>query len=732
MGSEVPVGVAEELYIGGPIVSSGYLKRPELTQHAFTQDPSATPAEIEAGDGRLYRTGDACCLHPDGSIEFLGRISGDRQVKIRGIRTKLAEIEGRIFNFLTKKDLREQVGASIVAAAYHETDNNKSGCISVYIVAKDSFIVNSTVQPSVRSSIRSHIRENLPPQMVPGAILFVQSLPCTATGKTDYKTIDAWPAPKLDASSHLVRPTSELECFTESHQAIATVWQIVLQSDAEFLPSSDFFSAGGHSILLIQSQDEVKARHGVILPLAGMFSKPTLQGLSTLLGMKLREQHTTKTFNQVNGEKHSKKSTSTALDFTERGIDWEAETSLSNNVTSHTIATSIQPSAVVAMTGACTMIGAYFIEHFLGKTDVSIHCLATQGDEAESARYNILQNLERRGLLQSIKPSALERVHVYAGNLSSPALGLSNSQIAALRQQVNSIYVLDSKVSLFKRYEDLSASNVGSLKFVISLAASGKTPAKPIFYLSTWGVPHLQTWKDSELEGQERLRNEVEMSNMQPGANSDLGYLKARWACERLLGHASRCGIRVCIFRACMCGTSPRLRDPVPLPCNDVNRRILEASLQTGLVPDFASKEGGGMSWVSADFIIQSMAHLAEGRTWPRNRIVDAPTGPEIYHLVSMKHVPYVELPQLLGHAYDGRPMRCVPSEEWFAALHATKDVEMAMHAEVLEQWCNSGWVPFALDARRTLEVLKTEKNLEPPDWDREFLLRNVVGRQGF
>ena len=94
----MPVGFAGELYIGGPTVNEGYVKRAEISATAFLRDPFASVAEIEEGNGKLYRTGDSFRLMRDGTIQALGRIGGERQVKIRGMRTELDEIENVIYD----------------------------------------------------------------------------------------------------------------------------------------------------------------------------------------------------------------------------------------------------------------------------------------------------------------------------------------------------------------------------------------------------------------------------------------------------------------------------------------------------------------------------------------------------------------------------------------------------------------------------------------------------------
>lgn len=139
----------------------------------------------------------------------------------------------------------------------------------------------------------------------------------------------------------------------------------------------------------------------------------------------------------------------------------------------------------MAVTGGCTMAGAHFIHHVLRNTSSKIHCLAIEAETDQAASSRVRESLKHWNLYSDVASLFESRVVVHPGSLSHPTLGLSQGQIERLNAEVTEIYYLDSDVSLLKNYERLYDTNVGSLKFLISLAARTPNDVKPIHYLST-------------------------------------------------------------------------------------------------------------------------------------------------------------------------------------------------------------------------------------------------------
>ena len=157
---KVPIGVPGELYIGGPGVAQGYLRRPELTKQKFVSDRFS-----DQTSSRLYRTGDKVVLHSDGNLEFLGR--SDNQIKFRGHRIELEEIDA-----VLSQDPR-------VLSAVTTTKKTTAGDLNLH-----AFVVPETENIHA-DDIKNFARERLPPFMVPAKIWLVDSLPTSQTGKVD-------------------------------------------------------------------------------------------------------------------------------------------------------------------------------------------------------------------------------------------------------------------------------------------------------------------------------------------------------------------------------------------------------------------------------------------------------------------------------------------------------------------------------------------------------------------
>jgi amino acid adenylation domain-containing protein len=241
----VPLGAPGRLYIGGAGVARGYVGQDALTGERFLDDPFA-PA-----GGRVYDTGDLARWLPDGTLEFLGR--ADEQVKIRGFRVEPAEVGAA---------LRSYPGLADVAVVTRGDAPDVS--LVAYCVAG----------PEVgEAELRGHLADLLPDYMIPAAIVILDKLPLTPSGKLDRQALPAPTAGGSGAANGYVAPRTPIE------EAVAAIWSQVLGVERVGV-EDNFFTLGGHSLLATQVVAHVRTDFAIELPLHSLFTSPTVASLS--------------------------------------------------------------------------------------------------------------------------------------------------------------------------------------------------------------------------------------------------------------------------------------------------------------------------------------------------------------------------------------------------------------------------------------------------------------------
>jgi amino acid adenylation domain-containing protein len=255
----VPVGVAGEVFVGGAGLARGYLHQPALTAERFLPDPFDEVEGWEAG-ARLYRTGDRAHWLPGGEIEYLGR--GDRQVKIRGHRVELAEVEAALARHPA---LRQAAVAAVGTPAAARR------LVGYAVFRADS-------EPPTFSELRAFLLETLPEAMVPSAWVRLAELPRTPSGKVDRRAL---PAPvEVGDEGAFVAPRDPAEEILEG------IWREVLGL-RRIGVHDDFFELGGHSLLATQVMSRLRDAFGVELPLVRLFEGPTVAELGRAVSVAL-------------------------------------------------------------------------------------------------------------------------------------------------------------------------------------------------------------------------------------------------------------------------------------------------------------------------------------------------------------------------------------------------------------------------------------------------------------
>ncbi|WP_039913051.1 condensation domain-containing protein, partial [Cellvibrio mixtus] len=252
-------GVCGELHIGGVGLARGYLNHPDLTAEKFIRNPFYDKANPNNSE-RIYKTGDLVRWLPDGNLKFLGRI--DHQIKIRGFRVELGEIENTLASHDDVKDalvvVKESasgdkflVGYLVVDNAHIEADseNNSSTLIEI---------------------LRLHLQKTLPDYMVPSVLVLLDQFPVTPNGKVDRTAL---PEPDMESQrERYVAPR------TKTEKIICDIWKDVL--GVERVSATDnFFQLGGHSLLVMQVMSRLQKR-GLSITAKQLFAAPSVAGLA--------------------------------------------------------------------------------------------------------------------------------------------------------------------------------------------------------------------------------------------------------------------------------------------------------------------------------------------------------------------------------------------------------------------------------------------------------------------
>ena len=244
----LPIGVEGEIWIAGDGMARGYRGRPDQTADRFLP----CPFDHQPG-ARMYRTGDLGRRRSDGRIECLGRI--DQQVKVRGFRIEPAEIEAA---------LMRDPGVAAAAVALRGTEPGDQQLVA--------YVRPSTRQGISVDQLRARLQDTLPAYMMPSAIVSLEALPLTPSGKLDRAALPA-PSRSAATATDWLPPASEVE------HTLATIWGEVLKA-GRIGVRDNFFDLGGHSLLMVAVRAQIAARLGADVAIVDLFRYPTIRALA--------------------------------------------------------------------------------------------------------------------------------------------------------------------------------------------------------------------------------------------------------------------------------------------------------------------------------------------------------------------------------------------------------------------------------------------------------------------
>jgi amino acid adenylation domain-containing protein/thioester reductase-like protein len=473
----VPLGTPGEMWLAGPGVAAGYHDRPELTGERFAADP------FGADGGRRYATGDLARLTPHGELEYLGRI--DTQVKVRGFRVELGEIEHRLRAHPAVRDA--------VAAVRH------GELLVAFVVPTDA------ERPPDATELREHCAGTLPEYMVPATVGTVAELPLTASGKVDRDALSDIGRPRGTGSFVAPRDATE--------RRLAGIFADLLGVERVGV-DDDLQELGLHSLLATRAVNGIRAIWHVNIPLRSLFQAPSVASVAAIV---------------------SRGGVPRAESDRPGGLDLAREAVLDDDVVPGSPRDPGPPDHVL-VTGATGFPGAYLVAELLRTTAATVHCLV-RADDAASGLRRLRDHLASLDLWQE---AFADRLTAVPGDLAQPAFGLTTERFEHYADLVDQIYHFGAYVNFLYPYRRLRSVNVQGTKEVIRLAALGRTSV--LHHVSSVGIFAARPAADGEFRGAE-----ADLDPAAPTLAN--GYSETKWVAERLVAIARDRGLPVVIHR---------------------------------------------------------------------------------------------------------------------------------------------------------------------------------------
>ncbi len=248
-----PIGVKGEMYIGGQGVGRGYLKRNELTREKFISNPFC-PGQL------MYKTGDIAYWLPDGTIIFSGR--ADFQIKIRGFRVELGELESEIINY-------QGISEAIVVV---NKDRKNDAFLCAYFVAN---------QPINIADLRTFLSQKIPEYLLPTYFTQLETMPLNNNAKIDRKNL---PIPEFKLERKYQAPSNAIE------EKLVDIWAEILDLDKAIISTDiNFFEIGGHSLKLTLLNDKIIKEFTIQSSMAELFNAKSIKNQADYIARALKE-----------------------------------------------------------------------------------------------------------------------------------------------------------------------------------------------------------------------------------------------------------------------------------------------------------------------------------------------------------------------------------------------------------------------------------------------------------
>jgi len=579
-------GDAGELYVGGGMLSTGYLGLPELTKQRFISNPFD---DNKVGNKTLYRTGDRARVMENGQLEILGRC--DFMVKIRGYSIVLGAVEAALL---------EHVALSSCVVVADGDDGTDEKHLVAYIVrgtnkeedasSSSTRLMHFTIDTRTGScsEIRRAVDGALPHYMVPFVYIEVESLPVSAVGaKLDRKALQAQSADRramlrslqLSSQTHStlvapttptvveedidisarwkvmskylrVPPTSSIE---DVEQVMASLFEVALDCEpCSLIAKDDFLDMGGHSLNAARLSALINRTFNISLSAVQLLKAGSTIGKIARSVMEFWSTNNSKAKEIAPKlSSVSEKPSGNVFVNPESLKEDEAiiakvrqDAILPKNIFTGGVVgevVSLKQAKTALLTGATGYLGVHVLCELLERYPLlTVKCLVRSSENDKDALLAKVRANMQRYQLDTIDNS---RIQVIRGDLSKPKLGMDNTQWNDAKTSIDAIIHCGATVSLTASYQDLRSTNVDGTLEIIRLASStgGTAPRTPLVYVSSNGIFPTDT--------DEVFYENDDIDCLPTRLGAADGYGLTKWVAERLVSQAHAQGLPTLMIR---------------------------------------------------------------------------------------------------------------------------------------------------------------------------------------
>ena len=549
----VPIGVAGELYIAGDGVGKGYLNKEDITKERYINNPFID-------NSIMYKTGDICKFDNNGEIYYLGR--ADNQVKIRGLRIELEEIENKMleFPFVKKaKVIKQVIGNREIISAY--------------------FIATRRIRTM---ELRKHLYDNLPNYMVPSYFTALDEFPYTPNGKIDKNVLPVPNGVLQNEKVGFIAPKTDLEV------KLVSIWEKVLNTKPIGI-KDNFFELGGDSILamnlnikLLKITDKIKY--------SDIFAYPTIAELSEKMQVEFNE----------NKEEDLSELNDKYKDILIKNM------TLPEKIEEHT-------ANNILLTGVTGFLGIHILEEFLKKEKGKIYVLVRR-DPGATVKEKLLNKMQYY-FEDKYDKYMDDRIIIIEGDISKDGFGLNQQELFQLGKSIDSIVNSAAKVSHYGSHQEFYNTNVKSVEKIIDFANAFN---KKIYHISTLSISGNAFVDQYYMEQHFKEKVDFCEDNFYIGQNLENVYIRSKFEAEKKILDAILKGTDAYILR--VGNLMPRLSDGRFQENISENAYIsrLKTFIQMRCIPDYLMN--GYLEFTPIDSTAQAILRIMQ-YTGNQNRI---------------------------------------------------------------------------------------------------------------